>query len=392
MKAGGRAQEAGGREAAPGSRFLLLLCALTLLASPPAAAAQVSQIIIPAGTPEDLAIQEIGREADPAKQSALWEEFVKQFPASPMALAYGHAQLAQLAMARGDNAAALEHGEKSLAALPGNMDMLVAQVTAAMALKAHETTLKYAAAGGAAYNGIGKGNPPEGVTPEQYALRSEEERQTHRPSYDFLEHAAYNAIISEQDPKKRAPMIEQYTPAFPGSKFEDGVTQYAIITLQELRDKPRLIAYGEKALAANKENVPVLILLAETYSEDPKSLAKAADYARRALAAAKADAPDADVRRKLMAGSARGVLGNVLLSQGNTQGAIVELRKAAEALGEEPYALSVVLYRLGFAYAKLRRYTEAREVLTRGATVNGPAQKLASDLLVKVNKERAKGQ
>ncbi|MGH9601514.1 MAG: tetratricopeptide repeat protein, partial [Terriglobales bacterium] len=136
---------------------------------------------------------------------------------------------------------------------------------------------------------------------------------------------------------------------------------------------------------------PVLILLAETYSEDPKTLAKAADYARKAVAAAKADDPAADVQRKLMAGSARGVLGNVLLTQGNTQGAIAELRKAADALGQEPNALSVVLYRLGFAYAKLRRYTEAREVLTRGAGINGPAQQLSRDLLAKVNAARAKG-
>jgi tetratricopeptide (TPR) repeat protein len=136
----------------------------------------------------------------------------------------------------------------------------------------------------------------------------------------------------------------------------------------------------------------VLILLAETYSEDPKSLAKAADYARKAIAAAKADDPAADHQRKLLAGSARGVLGNVLLTQGNTQGAIAELRKAADALGQEPNALSVVLYRLGFAYAKLRRYTEARDVLTRAAGIAGPAQQLARDLLVKVNAARAKGQ
>ncbi len=364
---------------------------LLVLLLPAASAAQVSLVLIPAGTPEDQAIQEISKEADAARQAALWEEFVQKFSASPMAVAYGHSQLAQQAMARGDNAAALEHGDQSLAALPNNMEVLVAQVTAAMALKAHQKTAKYAAAGGAAFNGIGKANPPEGVAPDQYALRSEEEKRTHQPSYDFLESAAFNAIASEEDPKKRAGMIEQYTPAFPGSKFEEQVTQYAIFTLQQLRDKPRLIAYGEKALAANPQSVPVLILLAETYSEDPKSLAKAADYARKAIAAAQADDPAADMQRKVLAGSARGVLGNVLLSQGNTAGAIAELRKAADALERETNALSVVLYRLGFAYAKLRRYTEAREVLTRGAGVQGPMQPACRDLLVKVNAERAKG-
>ncbi|MCI0353841.1 MAG: hypothetical protein L0099_02205 [Acidobacteria bacterium] len=372
------------------ARSLKLLWLLLLAAA--SAPAQVSMVLIPAGTPEDRAIQEIAKEADTAKQAAMWEEFVQKFAANPMAVAYGHSQLAQQAMVGGDNAAALEHGEKSLAALPNNLDMLVAQVTISMALKAHEKTVKYASDGGRAFHGIGKGDPPEGVTAEQYAMRSEDEKRHHQPSYDFLESAAFNAITSEEGPKKRAAMIELYTPAFPGSRFEEQVTQYAIITLQQLRDKPRLIAYGEEALAGNPESVAVLILLAETYSEDPKTVAKAADYARKAVAAAKADDPAADAQRRLMAGSARGVLGNVLLTQGNTQGAIAELRKAADALAREPNALSVVLYRLGFAYAKLRRYTEAREVLTRGAAVDGPAQQLSRDLLVKVNAARAKGQ
>ncbi len=391
MKTGGRSQGAGGRKRTLRVAVLLLFSMLALFA-PTFATAQVSMILIPAGTPEDQAIQEISKEADTEKQGAMWQEFVQKFSANPVAAAYGHSQLAQQAMAKGDNAAALEHGEKSLAALPNNMEMLVAQVTAAMALKAREKTVKYAAQGGLAFHGIGKGDPPAGMALELFAQRSEEQKRSNQPSYDFLESAAFNAIATVEDPKQRAAMIEIYTPAFPGSKFEEQVTQYAIITLQQLRDKPRLIAYGEKALTVNPESVPVLILLAETYSEDPKTLAKAADYARKAVTAAKADDPAADAQRKLMAGSARGVLGNVLLSQGNTAGAIAELRKAADALGQEPNALSVVLYRLGFAYAKLRRYTEAREVLTRGANINGPAQALSRDLLARVNAARAKGQ
>ncbi len=390
MKTGGRKQEAGSRRTRAGFGLLPVFLTIALLTAL-SAAAQVSMVIIPAGTPEDLAIQEITKEADVAKQGAMWEEFVQKFAENPVAVAYGHSQLAQQAMARGDNAEAVEHGEKSLAALPNNMEMLVAQVTATMALKAHEKTVTYAAAGGTAFNGIGKGTPPEGMAPEQYAMRSEEEKRTHQPSYDFLESAAFNAITSEQDPKTRAGMIELYTSAFPGSKFEEQVTQYAVYTLQQLRDKPRLIAYGEKALAANPESVPVLILLAETYSEDPKSLAKAADYARKAIAAAQGDDPSADAQRKVLAGSAHGVLGNVLLSQGNTAGAITELSKAAGALGREPNALSVVLYRLGFAYAKLRRYTQAREVLMRAVGVDGPMQQASRELLAKVNAERAKG-
>jgi hypothetical protein len=49
------------------------------------------------------------------------------------------------------------------------------------------------------------------------------------------------------------------------------------------------------------------------------------------------------------------------------------------------------LYRLGFAYAKLNRTTEAREALMEAAKIPGPVQQLSQDLLTKVNAARAKG-
>ena len=82
------------------ARWLQLLLLLVLASV--LAAAQVSLVLISAGTPEDQAIQEITKEADTAKQAAMWEEFVQKFAASPAAVAYGHAQLAQQAMVRGD--------------------------------------------------------------------------------------------------------------------------------------------------------------------------------------------------------------------------------------------------------------------------------------------------
>jgi hypothetical protein len=48
-------------------------------------------------------------------------------------------------------------------------------------------------------------------------------------------------------------------------------------------------------------------------------------------------------------------------------------------------------YRLGFAYAKLNRVSEARDVLTEVVKIQGPVQQPAQDLLTKVNAARAKG-
>ncbi|MGC1536096.1 MAG: tetratricopeptide repeat protein, partial [Candidatus Sulfotelmatobacter sp.] len=75
-----------------------------------------------------------------------------------------------------------------------------------------------------------------------------------------------------------------------------------------------------------------------------------------------------------------------------TAAAIPELKAAAGQLkGEDDQQYSIALYRLGFAYAKLNRVSEAREVLTEAVKITGPVQAMSQDLLNKVNAARAKG-
>ena len=162
-------------------------------------------------------------------------------------------------------------------------------------------------------------------------------------------------------------------------------------SLEQLKDQPRLVAYGEKILATDPNNLPALLLLANAYVDDPKpgSTAKAVTYAQRAIAAAKADAPDADKAHKVSAGSAHATLGYAYMKQDKTMAAITELRTATALLKDQPDQDARPLYLLGFAYAKLRRVDEARQVLMQAVNIPGPVQKPAQDLLLKVNAARA---
>ena len=60
-----------------------------------------------------------------------------------------------------------------------------------------------------------------------------------------------------------------------------------------------------------------------------------------------------------------------------------------DALYLQQYARA--LYGLGFAYGKLNKLTEARDVLTEAVKIPGPLQPMSQDLLAKVNSARAKG-
>ena len=235
------------------------------------------------------------------------------------------------------------------------------------------------------------------MSDEEFSKKVNDDKSNIQNSCDFLESSGFNVIASENDPKSRMAAIEKFTAAFPDSKFSDQVSSYAMYTLGpgQLNDPARLVAFGEKTLAANPNSLPALLLLGSYYVEDPKagSIAKAITYSQKAIEVAKPDAPDADKSHRMTAGvTASPTIGYAYLKQEKTQAAIPELKTAAGLLkGQDESSYAVALYRLGFAYAKLSRTTEAREVLTEAVKIQVPLQSMSQELLTKVNAARAKG-
>jgi tetratricopeptide (TPR) repeat protein len=358
--------------------------------------AQVDHIVIAAGTDEDHALQAISNEADAQKKLTMYEEFVQKFSSNPAAVAYGDWQIAQAYQASSDFQKALEYGDKALAASPHNLDIFVSQANIALQAKNDAVAMDYIARGGEVCQSVAKQTKPEGMSDDDFARKVSEDKATSEGSCTFLETSGFNVIAGETDPKARMADIEKYTAGFPDSKFQDQVSNYAMYTLGpgQLNDPTRLVAYGEKTLAANPNSLPALLLLANYYADDPKagSLAKAVTDSQKVIEVAKADAPDADKSRKMSAGVAHSTLGYALMRQDKTTSAIPELKSAAALLkGQDDQQYAVALYRLGFAYAKLSRTTEARDVLSEAVKISGPMQPMSKDLLVKVNAARAKG-
>lgn len=64
------------------------------------------------------------------------------------------------------------------------------------------------------------------------------------------------------------------------------------------------------------------------------------------------------------------MLGYAYIKQDKTTAAIPELKSAAALLkGQDDQQYSIALYRLGFAYAKLSRVNEARDVLMEAVKI-----------------------
>lgn len=362
---------------------------LVVLFLPGLALAQLDRIVIPAGTPEDQALQEISKESDAQKKTAMYQDFVQKFSSSPAAVAFGNWQISQAYQTAGDLPKALEYGDKALEGSPHNLDILVSQAGIAQQLKNDGKIMDYAEKGGLVYEGIAKQPKPEGTSDQDFATRVAADKDAAKTGHDFLEGVGFNAIADEKDAKTRMSYIERFTAAFPNSQYQEQVSQYAMYTLGpgQLNDSARLIAFGEKSLQANPNSLPALLMLSNAYVEDakPASIAKAVTYAQKVVTLAKADASDADRTRKLSAGVAHSTLGYAYMKQDKTAAAIPEFKSASALLkGQDETAYATAMYRLGYAYAKLNRKAEAKDVLVEVVKINGPLKQPAQDLLDKV--------
>lgn len=359
------------------------------------AVGQLDKIVIPAGTPEDQALAAISNEQDAQKKVSAYQAFLQKFSANPAAVAYGNWQIAQTLQSSGELEKALDYGDKALAASPRNLDIIVSQTNVAQQMKDNARIVQYASEGGKAYNSLDKQSKPEGISDQDFAARIAEDKSSARNSYEFLEAAGFNAIADEKDPKKRMRYIESFGSAFPKSRFESSVAQYVMYTLGpgQLNDPARLVSYGEKSLAADPDNLAVLLLMANAYVEEasPAAVGKSVTYAQRVIELAKADATDADRVRKLSGGVAESTLGFALMKQDKTAAAVAHLKSASALLkGQDDVAYATALYRLGFAYAKMNKVSDAREVLNEAVKIPGPLQQPSQELLAKVNAARAK--
>lgn len=372
------------------TRSRVSLIAILLLSTMPVFG-QVEGITIAAGTPEDTDLTAITAEQDSQKKIAMYQDFLQKYTANPMATAYGNWQLSQLYQTGGDLQKAQEFAGKAAVAAPHNLDIVVSQVNIAQQLKDSVAAFSYSIQGGTIYDSIDTQTKPADVGADQFASAVNTQKEQNKGAYEFFQTAAYNALIAETNAKTRMDDIDKFSATFPNSSLNEQVSSYALLTLSELRDTPRLIEYANKRLATSPDDLPTLVVLANAYADGTEA-AKAIPYAQKAVSVAKADAPDADQTRKASAGTAHSVLGRVYANQGKTQASIEELKAAVALLkGHDDQQFAVAAYYLGWDYAKIHDLTKSRAILNEAVGIAGPVQAPTKELLAKVNSARATG-
>lgn len=362
----------------------ILAASFLVLVLAASATAQITQIIIPAGSDADKASAAINAEADVQKRIEMLNDFVKQYSSDKMAVAFGNQLLAQQYQTNGDMAKAMEAAEQAYAAVPTNIDIITTAVTVAQSGKNNAKALDYACKGGTLINSIGKDAGSDAAAVEHAKF----EKEKYQQQYDFFETAAYNSVANEDNAKTRMGYIDQFTASFPKSKFTQNVMQFAMLSLQQMNQPAKFAEFGEKLLASNPDDIGTLVMLASVFATEQSGahFAKASEYARRAIDLAKAKPDDKQIQ--FSAAVAHSSLGTILMRQEKTLPAITELKLAEPLLKDDNDAGGMVLYYLGFGYAKLQKYPEAKAALNECVKLTGAYKAPCEDILGKVNAAR----
>ena len=371
-------------------RFAILMAIFLGIAM--SASAQIGKSVsVAAGTPEDKALADIYAAPDGPDKVALLDKFMTDFGANGDLALLGDQLYVQTYLAQKNYAKVYEFGEKTLALDPSNLTAAINMVHAA---EEQGDAKKLFAAGDKVAEIIAKYKnlpPPEGTPPDQWTQQKNVSLNNVQGDIGYVEYALVNSAYKTADPVARAALFERYVAAFPDSSYTTSVREQTAVAYQQAQDNPKMLDTALRILAADPNNISMLLLVSDYWSENNQQLDKAAADAQLALdqlaQAKKPDNVSDDQWQQQMAlqkGLAYSAIGEVNVDKGRNQPAVDAFKQASPLLKSNAILYARNLYRLGFTLAKMQRIPEARTVLTEAVSINSPYKSKAQETLNKI--------
>ncbi|MBZ5536556.1 MAG: hypothetical protein LAO31_11415 [Acidobacteriia bacterium] len=360
--------------------ILLFTTAALSQSQPPAA-------MIVAGSPEDKALREVENEPDAAKRIQLLDQFVKDFPAMVQApdvnqiYVFAYQQLK-------NNIKLIEYSEKVLAVKPNDIDVLPLAINAMLEQpslldKAWEYAKRYHTLS----QNLDSANMGRTLGDQDRTRIQADAKALYGATRQQKEYAILQAAYQEANNDKKISDLEKFVQEFPDSPQVCSAYSIIAVTYLQKRDIAKSVENAEKCLQANPDDLDMRVLLADLQIEDKTKTKETAELIRKAIELADAleskPAPEGQneadwtKRKRYLRGSAHGLRGYLDMKSGQYAKALPDLELAYKLLGDDP----TILYRLGFALAKLRKTSEAEIYLSRAAKMPGPYQQAAKKAL-----------
>ena len=355
------------------------------------ASAQIgNSVSVAAGTPEDKDLAAIYAAPDGPDKIALLDKFMTDHGTGDLAL-LGDQLYAQTYLAQKNYAKVYEYGDKALSLDPDEFSALILMMHAAdeqgdapkmytLGEKVGPMLARYQAS-----------PAPAGMSESQWAAQKAQNLKDAQADVNYVQYTMVNAAYKTTDLPARIQLLERYAKAFPDSPNTLAVREQTAIAYQQAQNTPKMLDTAQSILAKDPNDISMLLLLADNWSESGQQLDKAAADAKKALEllgkAQKPDnVPDDQWQKQvsIQKGLAYSALGQVYVNNNQNAQAVDAFKQASPLLKSDAFSYGRNLYRLGFTLAKMQRTPEARTVLTEAVSVNSPYRAKAQETLNKI--------
>jgi len=367
-------------------RILTVLLVVACFAAVPLRAQLGKSVIISAGSEVDHQLNDINAATDPAAKLKLIDAFSAAHPEADLQI-LADEQYVNYYLNAKQYDKAFEYGDKLFALDPDNFSNAVNMVRAAN--EKGDTEHLFAAGEKAAgiLQRFKAQPPPAGTSPEAWKVQQQRQLETIKDNQDYIEQSLMNVAYQQKDPAKKASLLVRYANLFPDSANSVQALSAAAVTYQQAQNRPKMLETATSVLAKDPDNLGMLLLLADDYSEKGEQLDKAEAYAKKAASlcdtAKKPESVSDDWQKQinLQKGLAFSALGQIDLQKKLNSAAVDSLTKAAPLLKSNAAVYARNQYRLGFAYLNVKKTAEARQAFTDAASVDSPYKGPAQDKL-----------
>ncbi len=365
--------------------FLFLMC--LACAAYPCCAQQIGKFVpIPANSDADHALTEINATTDPAQKLALIDKFAAGAQGDMVIVADD--QYVNYYIAAKNYDKALEYGDKLFALDPDSFSNAVNMVRAAQGKGDVNRMFSYGEKTAQILQRYKEQAAPDGMKQETWDSQKAQTLQDVRETVTYVQQLLFEGAYRTADAAKRAALLVRFAQLFPDSPFANQALGVAAASYRQTQNTAKMLDVANGLLAKDPDNLGMLLLLADYYSEKGEQLDKAESYAKKSVSLLEtAKKPDGvtDEQWKQQSGLQKGLalsaLGQVNIQKKNNAQAVDNLRSAAPLLKSDEGSYARNQYRLGFALLNLKRVPEAKAAFTDAASVNSPYKALAQEKL-----------
>jgi tetratricopeptide (TPR) repeat protein len=357
----------------------------------PACMAQLGKnVMIPAGSETDRQLTAINAATDPAQKLQLIDQFSQAHPDGDLQIVADEQYVSYYINAKQYDKA-FESGDKLFALDPDNYSNAVNMVRAANEKGDTEKLYAYGEKAAGILQRFKAMNAPEGTPADNWARMKAEKLESIKDNEDYIEQSLIRAAYGVKDPAKKADYLQRFAKMYPDTPQGEQALTVAVSAYQQAQNRAKMQEVANSILAKDPNNVGVLLLLADDYSERADQLDKAEAYAKKASSVvdtAKKPENLTDDQWKqqtsIQKGLALSALGQINIEKKQNAVAVDNFIKAAPLLKSNALLYARNQYRLGYAYLNLKKNSEAKQAFTEAASLDtpfkGPAQQKLSEL------------